>query len=1185
MRLKELEIQGFKSFPDKTKITIGEGITGVVGPNGSGKSNISDSIRWVLGETSSKQLRGSGKMEDVIFGGTQSRGAMGFASVALTIDNSDHGLDMDADEVTIGRRYYRSGESEYSINGQNVRLKDVYELLLDTGIGRDGYAIVGQGRIAEIVGAKSAERREIFEEASGIAKYRYRKNEAERRLEAAEGNLERLRDILGELEKRVGPLKRDSEKAQQFLELSERRKSLEVTLWVDAIRRANDTVRDQQRKFEAAQADYERLSRQLDEFDEKSAALREEAQQLVLQVEQANADIRAVTEANAGSESEIAVLKNESEHSRFRIDEATGELKRAGQGRQSIETEAAGHKAAIEKLHGEVAALDARVEELRAELRALEEKAAASGQRRDVIDAAIARLQDTATAAKVRAASAQSAKEAAAQRLDEAKQQAVELENSAAAAEEEKRRAERRLKDAEEAVTRNDNIKAGLKLKLESRRRQQAEAADALQKADKERSNTSQRIHILEDLERNMDGYQQSVKAVMRAAAGRRLRGIIGPVAGILTVEKGYETAIETALGFALQNIVVEDQGCARAAIGFLKDERAGRATFLPLDTVQGSRFTGRLTGTAEVAADLVKCDPRYQHIIDNLLGRIIVVEDLSEASTVAKNLGYRNRIVTLDGQVINAGGSFTGGSTARSVGVFSRKQELDELRTRLVKLEKKRADAEKELEARKAEVDNLTAQLSGAEAEGMNASSERLRASLELDRLTAAVAQHEENTRSLAAEIEAQQAAVTQNETACAEAEAAQGKAEAELSTYNAELAELGESTGSLTAERERITNELSENQMQRLANEKDIGLHEAALEGLQSRTGEAEARARELNAAIEAAKAKIEANALKIAEIERIRGENKEKIAAAEETIRTANAARMEKEAAVARLGQENRALTDERERMSGEMARLAERRTAAENELNDTNTKLWEEYQLTAGEAKDLCVEFESLTELRRSVAEVRGKIRGLGNVNVGAIEEYKEVKERYDFLKAQVTDVEKAKSELTRMIAELCSEMEELFTTSFKQINTHFQQIFKELFGGGHARLYLSDESNVLESGIEIEVSPPGKVIKNLSALSGGEQALVAISIYFAILNVNPAPFCFLDEIEAALDDVNVARYAQYLRRMTDHTQFIVITHRRGTMEAADVLYGVTMQEDGVSKILRLDLDKVSADLIT
>ena len=765
------------------------------------------------------------------------------------------------------------------------------------------------------------------------------------------------------------------------------------------------------------------------------------------------------------------------------------------------------------------------------------------------------------------------------------KEQAEELKTSAAATDEERRRAERRFKDAEEAVTRNDNIKAGLKLKLDSRRRQQAEAADNLQKADRERSAAAQRIHILEDLERNMDGYQQSVKAVMRAAGGGRLRGIIGPVAGIITVEKGYETAIETALGFALQNIVVEDQGCARAAIGFLKDERAGRATFLPLDTVQGSRFTGRLTGTAEVAADLVRTDPKYQHIIDNLLGRIIVVEDLTEASAVARNLGYRNRIVTLDGQVINAGGSFTGGSTARSVGVFSRKQELDELRSKLTKLEQKRTEAEKELAARKAEVDNLSAQLAGAEGEGMNAATEHVRANLELERLTKAAAQYDETARSIEAEIAAQQAAVTRNETARTEAEKARTDAEAELAQYTAELAALGESTGSLTAEREKITGELSEKQLQRLADEKDVGLHEAALEGLRSRTGEADARARELQTAIEAAKAKIEANALKIAEMERVRGDNQQKIAAAEETIRSANAARLEKEAAISKLGQDNRALTDERERMSGEMARLAERRTAAETELNDTNSKLWEEYQLTESEARSQCVPFESLTELRRSVTEVRGKIRALGNVNVGAIDEYKEVRERYDFMKAQVTDVEKAKAELTKMIAELCSEMQELFTASFKQINANFQQIFKELFGGGHARLYLSDEANVLESGIEIEVSPPGKVIKNLSALSGGEQALVAISIYFAILRVNPAPFCFLDEIEAALDDVNVARYAQYLRRMTDRTQFIVITHRRGTMEAADVLYGVTMQEDGVSKILRLDLDNVSADLIT
>ena len=1185
MRLKELEIQGFKSFPDRTKLTIGAGITGVVGPNGSGKSNISDAIRWVLGETSSRQLRGSGKMEDVIFGGTQTRGAMGYASVALTIDNTDHGLDVDADEVTIGRRYYRSGESEYSINGQSVRLKDVYELLLNTGLGRDGYAIVSQGRITAIVGAKSSERREIFEEASGIAKYRYRKNEAERRLAAAEANLERLRDILGELERRVGPLKRDSEKAQQFLELSAVRKSLEVTLWVDAIRRANESLRDQQRKYEAAQADYDRLSRQLDDFDAQSAALRERAQAMVLQVEQANADIRALTEANAGSESEAAVLKNESEHERFRIDEAHAELERAGQGRQSIEQESAAHRTAIEALRQNLAELDERLAALRASLQQLEEKAAASGQRRDAVDAAMARLQDAATTAKVRAAAARTAADAAETRRAEAERQAQQAQQNAAAAEADQRAAADALQKAEDAVTRNENIKKGLTLKLESRRRLHEEAADALQKADRERSSTAQRIHILEDLERNLDGYQQSVKTVMRAAANRRLRGIIGPVAGILTVQKGYETAIETALGFALQNIVVEDQGCARAAIGFLKDERAGRATFLPLDTVQGSRFTGRLTGTAEVAADLVQADARYQHIVDNLLGRIIVVEDLAEASAVAKALNYRNRIVTRDGQVVNAGGSFTGGSTARSAGVFSRKQELEELRQKLAKLASRHEAAQKELDARKAEVDNLSAQLAGAEAEGMTAASERLRAGMELDRLAAAAAQYAESVHTLAAEAEAQAQAraAAEEEAAVAEAEAA--AAEAERARCAAELAELGESAGSLSAEREAITNELAETQMQRLAGEKDIGLHEAALQGLQSRTGETEARERELRATVEAARARIEANEQKIAALERTRGENQQKIAAAEQTIRTANAARLQAEADTAKLAQENRALTGERERMSGEMARLAERRNALESELNDTNTKLWEEYQLTDSEARALCVPFDSLTELRRQVAETRGKIRALGNVNVGAIDEYKEVKERYDFLKAQVTDVEKARAELTRMIAELCSEMEELFATSFKEINRHFGQIFRELFGGGHARLYLSDPENVLDSGIEIEVSPPGKVIKNLSALSGGEQSLVAISIYFAILNVNPAPFCILDEIEAALDDVNVNRYAQYLHRMTANTQFIVITHRRGTMEAADVLYGVTMQEDGVSKILRLDLDSVTADLIS
>ena len=1185
MRLKELEIQGFKSFPDKTRLTIGEGITGIVGPNGSGKSNISDAIRWVMGETSSKQLRGAGKMEDVIFGGTQTRGAMGYASVSLTIDNTDHGLDMDADEVTIGRRYYRSGESEYSINGQSVRLKDIYELLLDTGLGRDGYAIVGQGRIAEIVAAKSGERREIFEEASGIARYRYRKNEAERRLAAAEGNLERLRDILGELERRVGPLKRDSEKAQQFLELSGQRKSLEVTLWVDAIRRAKDTVRDQQRRYEAAQTDYDRLSRSLDEYDEKSEALRAKTQQLMLQVEESNAKIRAITEENAGSDSQIAVLNNENVHSRRQIEEARAELSRAGEGQKGIELEAEAHRAAIEKLNARIARADETAKDLDRQLDALEQQAMQSGQQRDLLNAAILRCQQAATAAQVQHATAESAANAAEARLQDARAQKQQNESDAETAGRQQAEAADRLKQAEEAVTRLDNVRAGLRLKLDSRKRQQAEAADALQKAERELSAAAQRIHILEDLERNLDGYQQSVKTVMRAAGSGRLRGVIGPVAGILTVRKGYEVAIETALGFALQNIVVEDEKSARAAIAFLKAEKGGRATFLPLDTMQGSRFSGRLTGTAEVAADLVEADPRYQNIVNNLLGRIIVVEDLAEASAVARNLGYRNRIVTLDGQVINAGGSFTGGSTARSVGVFSRKQELEELRARLTRLQTARDTAAQTARDRKAEADTLQAQLTGADSESMTAAADRLRASLEVDRLAAAADNAARERERLEQEIALFEAQLAESRAAAEQAGKDRAAAEAEQADAERQLAALGESADSLTAKREELTAAANDNRLARLTAEKDVSLHQAALETLAGRTGEAEARARELNASIEACRQRIRANELSVENIQRQREENRRRIADCEQAIRDANAARMQAEADSTRLAQENRALTDEREKMSGEMARLAERRTAAETELNSTAAKLWEEYQLAESEAEALCVEFQNVTELRRQVAEVRGKIRALGNVNVGAIDEYKEVKERYDFMKAQVTDVEKSRAELNRMIGELCDEMRTLFSDSFKRINENFVHIFRELFGGGSARLYLSDPDDVLESGIEIEVSPPGKVIKNLSALSGGEQALVAISIYFAILAVNPSPFCILDEIEAALDDVNVVRYAQYLRRLTDKTQFIVITHRRGTMEAADVLYGVTMQEDGVSKILRLDLNSVSADLIS
>ena len=1185
MVLKELEIQGFKSFPDKVRITFGRGVTGVVGPNGSGKSNLSDAIRWVLGETSSRQLRSAGKMEDVIFGGTRRRGAMGYASVRLTLDNTDHTLDLDAPEVTIGRRYYRSGDSEYTINGQACRLKDVYELLLDTGIGRDGYSIIGQGRIAEIVAAKGSERREIFEEACGIAKYRYRRTEAEHSLAAAQANLERLRDILGELESRVGPLAREAEKAKAYLELASRRKGLEVTLWVESIRAARAAMQQLQRDYETAQAAFERWDSQDKASQQEAEEIRMQAQRLTVEIERLNGDIRSITEQISGSDSRIAVLENDRVHARQSAESLRAELAAGQTGREAA-------AAGLERQKAEARELDRRAEALAAEAGGLEQQLAglqsrtdAASARQAALRARLADVTDRETAARVEEAAARAAAESARGRLPEAQAAARAEQDRLAGLQENLADTGKYLDMLAGSEKQLANVRAGLALKLNSRKKALAAASEAEQELARARDAAAQRLNVLQELEKNMEGYQHSVRAVMQAAAGGRLQGVVGPVSSILTVEAGCELAVETALGAALQNIVVENEAAAKAGIALLRRENAGRATFLPLDTVQGHRFTGRLTGTAEVAADLVEYDPRYRNIVDNLLGRIVVVEDLAEASAVARNLGYRNRVVTLDGQVINAGGSFTGGSTARSAGMFTRKQELEELRARLKTLESRRAAAEQEAQARAAEAENLAAQLAGAESESVNAASARLRASLELERLDAALQESEAAALRRRQQTEELTRRRSRDEADRAAAEAERAEAERRLEACSAELKALGEAGGGLTERREAISRALSEARMQRLTHEKDIGLHQAAIETLQGRTGEAEARNRELQAVIQAAGASIAANEREAADIRRTREENRQKIAAAETAIRTANAQRMEKEAEITRLGQDNRTLTDEREKMSGEMARLAERRTAAENELNATAAKLWDEYQLTESEAQGQCVPFTSVTDLRRQVTEIRARIRALGNVNVGAIDEYKEVRERYDFLKAQVTDVERSKAELTRMIGELSREMETMFAKSFKEINRNFTQIFKELFGGGTARLYLSDEKNVLESGIEIEVNPPGKVIRNLSALSGGEQALVAISIYFAILEVNPSPFCILDEIEAALDDVNVTRYAQYLRRMTERTQFIVITHRRGTMEAADVLYGVTMQEDGVSKLLRLDLEHVSADLIS
>ena len=1185
MVFKELEIQGFKSFPDKVKITFDAGVTGVVGPNGSGKSNLSDAVRWVLGETSSRQLRAAGKMEDVIFGGTRRRSAMGFASVRLTLDNTGHTLDVDADEVTIGRKYYRSGDSEYTINGQVCRLRDVYELLLDTGIGRDGYSVIGQGRIAEIVAAKSSERREIFEEACGIAKYRYRKTEAERRLAAAGENLERLRDILGELESRVGPLEKESAKAQKFLELSEQRKTLEVTLWTDSVHRARDTVRQQVRDYETAQADYERFDGEAKAAEQEAEEIRMQAQQLTIAVERLNGDIRSITEQISGSDSRIAVLENDILRNEESIASLRSEIEAGEQDGAEADAALQRHRAVAAKMEAAGEKLAAEIDALNAELEQLADASNASGARKDTLRAEITDLTAKRTEAQVAQAAAEAAEETARQRLPA-------LEQAVQEGTDQWETARQDLTDTiryREMLTENEkqlaNVRSGLELKLKNRKAALDEADTAEQRLGRELDAARQRLSVLRELEKNMDGYQNSVKAVMRAAGARRLRGIIGPVSAILKVEPGCEVAVETALGAALQNIVVENEAAAKAAIALLRSDNAGRATFLPLDTVQPGVFRGRLSGTARLASSLVQADARYDNIVSNLLGRIIVVEDINEASRVARDNGFRSRVVTMDGQVINAGGSFTGGSVQRSAGLFTRKQEMEELRIRAAKLQKDCLAAQGKTDQCKEQVDALQAELTATASEQITAANDRVRAEAEQKRLEAAAAQLETARNARRQEIDTLQAALADSRAKAEDAAKLQAELTAKIDRRTAEMSRIAEGDDSFLTRQNALAQDLSAKRLEQVTRQKDAELAYSQIAALEQRARDAAARRTSLEESVAALAARSDACRAEIADIRQTRADSQTTIAQKEAEIREATQKRLARQQAETETLARARTAADSREEMSREMARLAERKAAAESEYDQTVAKLWDEYQLSVSQAEALCVEFDSLPALRAQVADLRGKIRALGSVNVSAIEEYKEVKARYDALVTQVTDVEESRNELSRMISKLSAQMREIFTDSFRAINENFGRVFAELFGGGEASLMLEDESDVLSSGIGIRVAPPGKVIKNLEALSGGEQALVAISIYFAILTVNPAPFCILDEIEAALDDANVVRFAQYLRRVSDKTQFIVITHRRGTMEAANVLYGVTMQEDGVSKLLKLDLEQVDATLVS
>ena len=1186
MILKSLEIQGFKSFPDKTTLSFGDGITAVVGPNGSGKSNISDAVRWVLGEQSSKTLRGS-KMEDVIFNGTSQRKAVGFAEVSLVIDNRGRVLDFDADDVKVTRRYYRSGESEYLLNNATVRLKDVQLLFMDTGLGRDGYSIIGQGRIDDIVASRSDERREIFEEAAGIAKYRYRKNEAERRLKSAEENLLRLRDILQELEERVGPLKTQSEKAKKYLEYAQEKKGLEIGVWLKTIDRSRETLRDLDARLELARTQYDTAGEAMNETEHELEALAEAARALEIELEALRGEVAHGEEEAVRCDGNADLVHNDREHNEENIARIRGESEQAALGHQQLEETVAAREAEIAAKQEQIAEAERRQVALAGEWETLLQSNEQVSGRIEELNRQAAAYAAELSDIRVRAVTGESSLSEITLRLSQltaslaeqtAQREALRTEREALHADYEKQT---------DTVAQLQNAARGYEMRLVSRT---ARLETARQEADRltlDVEETQRRIHLLEEMERNLEGFAHSVRIVAKQAQRGELRGVRGPVSRLIHTDGAYALAIETALGGAAQHIVVDREEDAKRGIAYLKDTKNGRATFLPIASIHGTvlneKGLAEEAGFVGIASELVRTEKEYEDIARYLLGRVAVAEDLDYAVVIARKYGYKFRVVTLDGQVVNAGGSLSGGSHVKEAGLLSRRSEVEKLEIQRKKLAEKETQARDALKGLQQEVAAVQAELSGIQGELTTAQEDSIRLEGEQTRvqglLEACVAAVEAQTREIAelnaraeecrrsmADAEQQTAAVTQKKE-----------------TVEQELASLDGGRQQLAAEREQLAERMSEQKLAVVGFHKEIEGLRAAIAELRARQADQDGNRQQMQETI----AQLERHSEELTAQEALLREQAAQLRAqARETegrIQALQQKRMDDEARQTALRQQNRGKREERELLGREVARLEEKCATAQKETDEILRRLYEEYELTRSEAEQQAAVIEDMGLATRRLTELKNKIRALGSVNVDAIEEYREVSERYEFLNTQVQDVEVSREELLKLIGDLTVQMREMFLERFRQINAQFGEVFRDLFGGGKAELVLTDPDDILNSGIEMHAQPPGKVILNMDALSGGEKALVATALLFAILKVTPSPFCMLDEVEAALDDVNVDRYAQYLRRMCDKTQFIVITHRRGTMEEADVLYGVTMQEQGISKLLELRASEVESKL--
>ena len=1178
MYLKSIEVQGFKSFANKIVFEFHNGITGIVGPNGSGKSNVGDAVRWVLGEQSAKQLRG-GNMQDVIFSGTETRKPLGFASVAITLDNSDHKLDIEYEEVTVTRRLYRSGESEYLLNGTGCRLKDINELFYDTGIGKEGYSIIGQGQIDKILSGKPEERRELFDEAAGIVKFKRRKATALKKLDEEQQNLVRVTDILSELTRQLDPLERQSETARVYLKKKEELKILDVNMYLAESAHIKEQLKETEEKYQISQnelqqtqtqfdqtkAEYERLEKELEELDTKIQEARTQAsenalkkQQLENSVELLKEQIRAAQQNHQHYEERIQTIRQELDR---RQQEAAGHEQEQEALKESLGEAAVRKKEAEEKLailHQNIEETNQSIEDGKSEIIEILNQRASTKGKMQRYDAMLEQIGIRKAALSQRVLKLKS---------DESQQQEI---------------IQGHQEKCKEIGAQMDGIQMEyrkVEREVGSLRSQMEEQNKKLEQGQTAYHREASRLESLRNIAERYEGYGNSIRRVMEQKD--RQPGIHGVVADLIKVEKAYETAVETALGGSIQNIVTDNEQTAKVMIEYLKKNRYGRATFLPLTNMRSSSFQNpaalKEEGVIGLADTLVTAESTYRTLLSQLLGRTLVVDTIDHAIVIARKYRHTLRIVTLEGESLSPGGSMTGGAFRNSSNLLGRRREIEELEGKVAALKEELQKIQKIILDKRERRNTLRDDLAE-----MTRQLQQLQIS--------------QNTEKVG---------ITQAEARIREVRTGYGQLKAEGREIEGQIAEIKESSSSIREEmkhstareqeqealvnsQQEILEKLQEQEASYSQELNQIQVAYASLEQKVSFTGENLSRIHQEEAAM---RDELQQMQESLEEGGKEKEEKEQNILSIQKTIQEASRIREEDEAQMQQYLEKKEELNSQHKtffsrrdelsahisRMDKECFRLNSQKEKLEERQDNQINYLWEEYEVTPGQANTYRMEdMPERSVIRQQIAELKDAIRKLGNVNVNAIEEYKEILERHTFLSAQHTDLVEAAETLKGIIAELDEGMRKQFTEKFQEIRVEFDKVFKQLFGGGKGTLELMEDEDVLEAGIRIISQPPGKKLQNMMQLSGGEKALTAIALLFAIQNLKPSPFCLLDEIEAALDDSNVTRFAQYLHKLTKNTQFIVITHRRGTMNAADRLYGITMQEKGVSTLVSVNL---------